>query len=277
MKDLTTWLLGVHEKIVGWMGYIAPLLSRIMLGYSMWIDGRGKRLHLEGVGKFFATLHVPFSTMPLPHPEMQAWFIANLQYFGGILILVGFLTRPVSLLLAGAMAGALLMSDSGELIKKWTEGSPTDATSTMLLVLAVWTLCTGAGPISVDGILRFFIDWWRGVIDRAGLRARLPEIVAGWVFRLYIGLVILALVPVSDGAADRLVSWGLRSVWVRAPFDGEFDDPPASVTVYPPNYLGLVLWALGIAAVGALILYLTRDRRTFTAGRSTLPGTVPSD
>lgn len=249
MRPLARRLLEAYETLLGWLSFVAPTLVRLVLGYAMWVDGQGKLQHLDNVTKFFSTLYVPFTSVPLPHPELQAHFIALLEDYGGFLVMIGFLTRPVSLLLAGAMVGAVLMSDSGEFIRKWVDATPTDATSFIDFVLAIVLLFTGAGPLSVDGILAFFFRQW--VEPGPPLRTRLGGIVTCWVLRGLVILALAAIVPVSDAPAETMVHLGLRTRLVRPPHPGEFDEnPPSEVVEYPPDVPYLALYALALAGVG---------------------------
>jgi putative oxidoreductase len=51
-------------------------------------------------------LGFPLSPMPMPAPLTLLWFAGLLELFGGLLLLIGLLTRPVAFLLAGEMAVA---------------------------------------------------------------------------------------------------------------------------------------------------------------------------
>ncbi|MHB8674676.1 MAG: DoxX family protein [Candidatus Limnocylindrales bacterium] len=52
----------------------------------------------------FATV---MAQMGVPAPTAMAWFVACLEFFGGIMLVIGWLTRPVAFLLAGEMAVAV--------------------------------------------------------------------------------------------------------------------------------------------------------------------------
>ncbi len=64
----------------------------------------------EGIGKFiFPSLGVArFTALALPMPELLSPAIALLEIIGGVCLIMGILTRPVSILFIGEMIGVLL-------------------------------------------------------------------------------------------------------------------------------------------------------------------------
>jgi putative oxidoreductase len=63
----------------------------------------------HGTQKLFGFPAPPPGTMPDPMPAI-IWAAGALEFFGGILIMVGLLTRPVAFLLSGLMAVAYFMA-----------------------------------------------------------------------------------------------------------------------------------------------------------------------
>jgi len=64
----------------------------------------GFLLIAHGAQKLFGFLAPP--GMPGPAPLSQMWIGGVLEFFGGLLFLIGLLTRPVALILSGMMAVA---------------------------------------------------------------------------------------------------------------------------------------------------------------------------
>jgi putative oxidoreductase len=97
----------------------------------------------------------------IPLPGLSAPFAAYMQFFGGIALVVGLLTRPVAAGLAVVMAGALIWVHGGEGLVMGPDGSGSGYAFAMGVVAVVLSL-VGPGRISAD---RAIADWARG---RAG-------------------------------------------------------------------------------------------------------------
>ena len=87
------------------------------------------------------------------HPAMftQTWIGGVLEFYGGLAILVGLFTRPVAFLVAGEMAVAYFQAHAPRGF--WplrNGGEPTVLYSFVFLYL----FATGAGPFSLDAVLR---------------------------------------------------------------------------------------------------------------------------
>ncbi len=82
------------------VGFLPPLVLRVVLGVTFAVTGWGKLGNLEAVTRYFDSLGIPAA-------NVQAPMVAALELVGGVLILVGLGTRVVSLLLACVMAVAL--------------------------------------------------------------------------------------------------------------------------------------------------------------------------
>src|SRR3954471_3179383 len=80
------------------------LALRIILGIIFIAHGQQK---LFGMG--FAGVTGAFTQMGAPLPQLTGPLIALLEFFGGIALVAGFLTRLVSLGLVADMLGAILL------------------------------------------------------------------------------------------------------------------------------------------------------------------------
>src|SRR5579862_7744869 len=83
---------------------IILLIFRLYWGWQFYLTGRGKLENHDHVVRFFTTLNIP-------SPDTMAWFIGGLECFGGLLLLVGFFSRPIALLMTGNMVVAYLAVD----------------------------------------------------------------------------------------------------------------------------------------------------------------------
>lgn len=150
-------LLQKLDHLTTWGRFAPALVTRLVLGYGFHLTGAGKLAHLDNFTAFLSELGVPFAAQ-------QAPFIAGLEYYGGLLLLVGACTRLTSALLASTMAVALLTADRADLIAAWTTGDtvPTDVTSFAYLVLLSWLVFYGAGALSLDRLGAAALRWRRG-------------------------------------------------------------------------------------------------------------------
>jgi putative oxidoreductase len=131
------------------LAFLPPLLTRLVLGQAFFFTGRGKLENFEDTVAFFTDLGIPI-------PAANAAFVARLEYYGGLLLVVGLLTRLTALLLSSTMIGALLTADR-ELFTQALAGSGeaglTDVTPFVYLLLLVWLVVHGPGALSLDRLL----------------------------------------------------------------------------------------------------------------------------
>ncbi len=88
--------------------------------------------------------------MPIGFPQL-AWFASVLELFGGLLIVLGFFTRPVAFLLAGEMAVAYFKAHAPRGF--WpivNHGELAALYCFIFLFLAAY----GGGPYSIDSMWR---------------------------------------------------------------------------------------------------------------------------
>jgi putative oxidoreductase len=93
----------------------------------------------------FAGVTGAFTQMGVPFPGTTGPFIALLEFFGGIALLVGFLTRLIALGLVFDMLTAILLVQ----LKKGFSGYELEF---LLLGSSLALFLTGAGRFSVDGL-----------------------------------------------------------------------------------------------------------------------------
>jgi putative oxidoreductase len=122
------------------------LLARILLMVLFIITGWAKMLHFDGTVAYMTSLGAPV-------PMVAAAIAVIMEFFVGIMLIIGFFTRPLALLYALFVLGTALLGH-----QYWTMVDP-DRTANMinfyknisiiggLLLLAV----TGPGKYSVDG------------------------------------------------------------------------------------------------------------------------------
>jgi putative oxidoreductase len=101
---------------------------------------------------FFASLNIPF-------PSANAHFVAGLEFFGGILLILGLGSRLIGLLLAGNMLVAYWTADHEALVSFFSDpGKFYVADPYTFLFASVMVLIFGAGLFSVDTILKKLLE-----------------------------------------------------------------------------------------------------------------------
>lgn len=78
-------------------------ILRVVLGVIFIAHGLPKLTGgIEGTAEFFGMLGIPA-------PLVAAWFIALLETLGGLMLLIGFVVTPVSLLLVAHMLAGIIL------------------------------------------------------------------------------------------------------------------------------------------------------------------------
>lgn len=117
-------------------GDLAILLLRIGVGIIFIVAGWGKLTGIEGVQGFFGNVGIPL-------PGIMAWVVALVEFFGGILVLLGAYTRIPYLLLAFIMLVAIFMV-------KLPDGFSGFRLELMLMLASLSLFFIGNGSYSVD-------------------------------------------------------------------------------------------------------------------------------
>jgi putative oxidoreductase len=141
-------------RLLGYLDFVPGLLTRLVVGFAFYDSGSGKLNNIEKTVGFFTDLGIPF-------PELNAAFVARLEYYGGMLLLAGVLTRIVALLLSSTMIVALLTADRDTFVGAFTRSTEvglSDVAPFALGVFLSWLVIRGAGAISLDAILKRIID-----------------------------------------------------------------------------------------------------------------------
>jgi putative oxidoreductase len=135
-------------RVAGAFAFLPPLLTRITLGHAFFLTGQGKLKNFDTFVSFLTDQGVPW-------PELNAHVVARLEYYGGILLVLGLLTRLVALGLAGTMVVALL-TERKQFFESWRftgDVGPTDISSFVFLLFLTWLAVYGPGMVSLDAPL----------------------------------------------------------------------------------------------------------------------------
>jgi putative oxidoreductase len=140
VKFLVRWLIDWPRRVAVHLRWLAPLFARITVGWVFLWSGWGKLHALPQVTENFVGWGIPGAKILAP-------FVSGVEFFGGLFLLLGLLTR-VS---AGALGVVMIVAIRSA---KWAD---VDSLETLLgfdefeyLALFLWLAITGAGPVSVD-------------------------------------------------------------------------------------------------------------------------------
>jgi putative oxidoreductase len=130
-------------KVAGGLSWLPPTVARLSIGWIFIQSGWGKLHNLPKVIDYFTSLGIPA-------PQLQAPFVAGVEFLGGALILAGLFTRVASVPLAATMVVALVTAKRGEI----ASAADLYGTAEFLYIVGLTFLSAfGAGPLSFDGIL----------------------------------------------------------------------------------------------------------------------------
>ena len=140
MNLLVRWLIDWPRRIAGYLTWLAPLFARITVGWVFLWSGWGKLNDLPQVIDNFIGWGIPSAQVLAP-------FVAGVEFFGGLFLLLGLLTR----ISAGALGVTMIVAIRSA---KWAD---VDSLETLLgfdefeyLALFLWLAIAGAGVVSVD-------------------------------------------------------------------------------------------------------------------------------
>jgi len=141
------------DTLIGTHASLATLILRVTLGVIFVAHGYPKLFKEpgpEGVSGFLQSLKVPA-------PLFFAYVVGIVEFFGGILVIVGLFTRPAAILIAINMLVAMwILKFKTGLVSKvmeggWVGGYELDVA---LMAMALALAATGAGHFSLELLLR---------------------------------------------------------------------------------------------------------------------------
>jgi len=137
----------------GGLEQYAILLVRVLLGLFFAISGANKLLVPKNTQAMYQTL----VTADVPFPRMMTYFVSGVEFVGGCLLAVGFLSSLASLALLVNMLVAILTTKLSGLPKGVSPLNWLDdflyLPEVLYMLFFIWLLCSGPGKFSVDSWL----------------------------------------------------------------------------------------------------------------------------
>jgi putative oxidoreductase len=138
--------------------FLPPLLTRLLMGQAFFLTGRGKLANFDNTVAFFTELGIPM-------PELNAAFVSRLEFYGGMLLIVGLGTRVVAALLGSTMVVALLTADKESFLDAFFmrgDSGLTDVVPVVYGLFLLWLIVYGPGKLSLDTLLARVLGERRG-------------------------------------------------------------------------------------------------------------------
>ncbi len=134
------------------LGHVVLLALRLVWGWQFLMTGLGKLENHQRVTDFFTSLGIPL-------PGLNAWFIGGLELVGGALLLLGLLSRPIALLLTCNMLVAYLTADRPALFGVFHDlDAFLRADPFWFLFVSVVVLTLGPGALSLDRVVARILE-----------------------------------------------------------------------------------------------------------------------
>jgi putative oxidoreductase len=144
------WLVQFALQGSGDLEQYAILLVRVSIGLFFAISGANKLFVAGGTKPVYDTL----VKAKVPFPRQTAYFVASVEFVGGSLVTLGFLSSPACMALMIDMIVATLTSAISTLPKGLSALSWLDdflyLPEVLYVLFFVWLICSGPGKFSVD-------------------------------------------------------------------------------------------------------------------------------
>ena len=143
MNAFVTVFYDWSRVVASYFTWLAPLAVRITVGIVFMGTGWTKLQNLSGITRNFAALGIPA-------PEIVTPFVSGVEFVGGILLLLGLLTRfaavPLMIVMVVAILSAKLEDIDGlETLLGFEEVS--------YFMMFGWLAVAGPGPVSLDHLI----------------------------------------------------------------------------------------------------------------------------
>lgn len=128
----------------------APLLLalRVYFFWQLYQTGQGKLSNIGKVIEFFTSLGIPA-------PSVNAYFVGALECFGGLLLVVGLASRPLAFMIVISMSVAYWTADKEAVNSIFSDPDKfVKADPFPFLLAALIVLAFGPGLFSIDALLK---------------------------------------------------------------------------------------------------------------------------
>jgi len=147
--DTATRVHSFCEKVLSYLQSPLLLAVRLYWGWQFFQTGYGKLMHISKVVEFFTSLGIPF-------PALNAYFVSSLECVGGALLFLGLGSRAIALPLTIDMLVAYVAADREALFSIFSDpGKFYVADPYTFFFASLLILVFGPGKISLDSALGY--------------------------------------------------------------------------------------------------------------------------
>jgi putative oxidoreductase len=143
MNLIANLLILLPARIASHFSWAGPLLMRLIVGYTFMLTGWGKLTNLAQVTENFVGWGIPF-------PNILTPFVSGVEFFGGVMLILGLFTRIPAAMLAVVMVVAIKSAKWGDIDSLETLLGFEEAT---YFAAFVWLAIAGPGAASLDRLL----------------------------------------------------------------------------------------------------------------------------
>jgi putative oxidoreductase len=143
MNALVDWLIDWPERTARHLLWLGPLIARVTVGWVFLWSGWGKLHNLPAITENFVSWGIPF-------PQVLTPFVSGVEFVGGLLLLLGLMTR----ISAGALAVTMIVAIKSA---KWDQVDSLEALlgfdESSYFAIFAWLAIAGAGALSLDNLI----------------------------------------------------------------------------------------------------------------------------
>jgi putative oxidoreductase len=144
------WLAQFAVQGSGDLEQYAILLVRVSIGVFFAISGANKLF----VAANRQTMYETIVAAKVPFPRQTAYFVSGVEFVGGLLLAVGFLSSLACVALLGDMLVAILTTKLSAMPKGLSPLNWLDdllyLPEVLYVLFFIWLICSGPGKFSVD-------------------------------------------------------------------------------------------------------------------------------
>jgi putative oxidoreductase len=144
IQRAVAWLIDMPERRSAVFHWLPPLFARIVVGWVFLWTGWAKLNNLPQMIQNFTEWGIPF-------PAIMTPFVSGVEFFGGLLLLLGLFTRIAATPLVIVMIVAIL---SAKLDQVNSLETLLGFEEVAYMALFGWLAVAGPGPVSLDALLQ---------------------------------------------------------------------------------------------------------------------------